>query len=283
MYMLARHALVTPWWINEEALAQMRPQYRAYHEKRLREFSETPKRLCYDEFHRTSKTKAVRAQIVRDVREGRKRGIQIILASQMLDDFDSDMVDLATGVWVLGTAVSEGAVEATQKTFGLSDTARWIIRHRLTGPKASGAPALLVLGTVEGKYEQHLINTLGPLELWAFSTTTEDVAIRNRLYTRLGAAQARRLLGANFPGGSARNELKRRIAELSDRGRAEEANVGAVTEKIVEELIALTRVKIDEQNAQAAAAAKPAAPAQAALPPASPGANPPPASPPAKT
>lgn len=261
MYMLARHALVTPWWINEEALAQMKPQYRVYHEGRLREFSETPKRLCYDEFHRTSRTKSVRHQIVRDVREGRKRGIQIILASQMLDDFDSDMVDLATGVWVLGTAVSEGAVDATQKTFGLSETARWIIRHKLTGPKAGGAPALLVLGTVEGKYEQHLINTLGPLELWAFSTTTEDVAIRNRLYTRLGAAQARRLLGANFPGGSARNEIKRRIAELSEKGRADEANVGAVTEKIVEELVALTKVKIEELNA-------PAPTQQAALPPA---------------
>ncbi|MCC7038410.1 MAG: type IV secretion protein IcmB [Alphaproteobacteria bacterium] len=262
MYMLARHALVTPWWINEEALAQMKPQYRVYHEKRLREFSETPKRLCYDEFHRTSRTKSVRHQIVRDVREGRKRGIQIILASQMLDDFDDDMVDLATGVWVLGTAISDGAVQATQDRFGLTDTARWIIRHKLTGPKSSGAPALLVLGTVDGKYEQHLINTLGPLELWAFSTTTEDVAIRNRLYTRLGAAQARRLLGANFPGGSARNELKRRVAELSDRGKAEEANVGAVIEKICEEMIALTKVKIED--IQAPPAKKDG---QAALPP----------------
>ncbi|HEX2751835.1 MAG TPA: type IV secretion protein IcmB, partial [Alphaproteobacteria bacterium] len=32
MYMLARQALVTPWWINEEALAQMKPKFRAYHE-----------------------------------------------------------------------------------------------------------------------------------------------------------------------------------------------------------------------------------------------------------
>jgi intracellular multiplication protein IcmB len=264
MYMLARHALVTPWWINEEALSQMKPQYRVYHEKRLREFSETPKRLCYDEFHRTSRTKSVRHQIVRDVREGRKRGIQIILASQMLDDFDDDMVDLATGVWVLGTAISDGAVQATQDRFGLTDTARWIIRHKLTGPKSSGAPALLVLGTVDGKYEQHLINTLGPLELWAFSTTTEDVAIRNRLYTRLGAAQARRLLGANFPGGSARNELKRRVAELSDRGKAEEANVGAVIEKICEEMIALTKVKIEDIQAPPA---KKEGGGQAALPP----------------
>lgn len=261
MYMLARHALVTPWWINEEALAQMPPKYRAYHEGRLRSLAETPKRLCYDEFHRTSKTKAVRAQIVRDVREGRKRGIQIVLASQMLDDFDDDMVDLATGVWVLGAAVSEAAVEGTQRRFGLSDTARWIMRNRLTGPKSSGAPALLVLGTTDGKYEQHLINTLGPIELWAFSTTAEDVAIRNRLYSRLGAAPARRLLGANFPGGSARSEIRRRIAMLSDKGDMEKASVGAVIEAIVEELIGSTKVKMKdveavEQAAEAAAQPK---------------------------
>ncbi len=238
MYMLARHALVTPWWINEEALAQMPAKYRSYHEQRLRDFSETPKRLCYDEFHRTSSSKSVRGQVVRDVREGRKRGIQIILASQMLHDFDDDMVDLATGVWILGTAVSDGAVNAAQERFGLSDTARWIIRHQLTGPKASGAPALLVLGTTSGRYEQHIINTLGPIELWAFSTTAEDVVIRNRLYKRIGAAQARRLLATFFPGGSARNEIKRRIGLLAEKGgNMEEATTGAITDAIIEELI----------------------------------------------
>lgn len=263
MYMLARQALVTPWWINEEALAQMAPKYRAYHEARLRDLAETPKRLCYDEFHRTSKTKSVRAQIVRDVREGRKRGIQIVLASQMLDDFDDDMVDLATGVWILGAAISDSAVEETQKRFGLTDTARSIMRHKLTGPKATGAPAMLVLGTTEGKYEQHLINTLGPIELWAFSTTAEDAAIRNRLYTRLGASHARRLLAANFPGGSARGEIKRRVTAFSDKGDVEKASIGAVIDMIVEELVDSTKIRLEDvppPPKAAPAAAPPATP-----------------------
>lgn len=245
MYMLARHALVTPWWINEEALAQMPPRYRMYHEKRLLDFSETPKRLCYDEFHRTSSSKSVRGQVVRDVREGRKRGIQIILSSQMLQDFDNDMVDLATGIWVLGTAISDGAVDATQKRFGLTDTARWIIRHQLTGPKAGGAPCLLVLGTTDGRYEQHLINTLGPIELWAFSTSAEDVLIRNRLYARLGASQARRLLAANFPGGSARSEIRRRVIMLSDKGDAEQSTTGAIIDHIVDELSESAKARLN--------------------------------------
>ncbi len=244
MYMMARYALVTPWWINEEALQQMAPKYRPYHEKRLQDFAETPKRLCYDEFHRTSSSKSVRNQLVRDVREGRKRGIQIILASQMLQDFDNDMVDLATGIWVLGAAISDNAVDAVQKRFGLTDTARWILRHRITGPKAGGAPMLLVLGTTEGRCEQHLINTLGPIELWAFSTSVEDVLVRNKLYTRLGAAQARRLLAANFPGGSARTEIRRRVVSLSEKGDVDNSTISAIIDQIVEEMVSSTKVSL---------------------------------------
>lgn len=59
----------------------------------------------------------MRAQVVRDVREGRKWGVQIVLASQLLDDFSADMVDLATAVWICGSATSERAVSATVKAF----------------------------------------------------------------------------------------------------------------------------------------------------------------------
>ena len=249
MYMLARYALVRSWWVGPEALPSMPEKYRGYHEMRLQDISETPKRLCYDEFHRTSKSHSVRAQVIRDVREGRKRGVQIVLASQLLDDFDKDMVDLATGVWVLGTAVSDKAVDEIKNRFGLSDTARNVIRYRLTGPRAGGAPALLILGTNEGRYEQHLINTMGPIELWAVSTSSEDVSIRNRLYQRIGAGRARQLLASTFPGGSARNEIKRRIMMRSSSGEARNAATSAVIEEIVEELAQASQKKHDSGEA----------------------------------
>jgi intracellular multiplication protein IcmB len=245
MYMLARYTLVRSWWMGLDALIQIPEKYRDYHELRLQDIGETPKRLSLDEFHRTSTSAAVRGQVVRDVREGRKRGVQIVLASQLLDDFDKDMVDLATGVWVLGTAVSDKAVDNVRDRFGLTQTARNVVRYRLTGPKASGAPALLVLGTTEGRYEQHLINTLGPIELWAFSTSAEDVAIRSRLYKKIGAGRARQLLAANFPGGSARNEIKRRVLMRADSGEAKAAASSAVIEDIVLELVAASEKKLD--------------------------------------
>jgi len=237
MYMLARHALVRSWWMSADMIKNVPKDYQEYHEARLQEIAENPKRLCYDEFHRTSSSRSVRSQVIRDVREGRKRGVQIVLSSQLLDDFDKDMVDLATGVWVLGTAISDKAVDEVQERFGLSDTARQIIRYKLTGPKAIGAPALFVLGTTEGRYEQHLYNTLGPIELWALSTSSEDVAIRNRLYAKLGAGRARLVLAANYPGGSARSEIRRRILERADDKDSQAAMMSVIIEELVNELV----------------------------------------------
>lgn len=237
MYMLARHVMVRNWWINEDVVKYMPERFRQHHELRLRKIKETPKRLCYDEFHRTSKSRAVRAQIIRDVREGRKWGVQIVLSSQLLKDFDSDMVDLATGVWILGSAISDSAVMEAASRFSLSDTAIYVMRNLLTGPRASGAPALLVLGTNEGRYEQFLVNTLGPIELWAFSTSAEDVALRRRLYTRLGARPGRQILAASFPGGSARNEIKRRIDAYADQGDTKKAMSSYVIEELAEEMV----------------------------------------------
>lgn len=251
MYMLARHALVRAWWMGKEAVQHVPKKYQEYHEMRLQEVAESPKRLCYDEFHRTSNSFSVRAQIIRDVREGRKRGVQIVLTSQLLDDFSKDMVDLATGVWVLGTAISDKAVDEVQDRFGLSDTARDVIRHKLTGPKSIGAPCLLVLGTTDGRYEQHLYNTLGPIELWALSTSAEDVSIRNRLYTIVGAGRARQMLAASYPGGSARNEIRRRVLANSESGEVRTAMISAIVDEIVDELVEESKKsQLEEANAR---------------------------------
>ncbi len=250
MYMLARHALVRNWWMSLDTIQNVPEKYREFHEMKLQEIGETPKRLCYDEFHRTSKSPSVRAQVIRDVREGRKRGVQIVLTSQLLHDFDKDMVDLATGVWVLGTAISDKAVDDVQERFGLSDTARQVIRYKLTGPKSIGAPCLLVLGTTDGRYEQHLYNTLGPIELWALSTSAEDVAIRNRLYSRLGAGRARQMLSAQYPGGSARGEIRRRVLAKADDGDSRQAMISAIVEEIVDEIVEASKKAQKEETVQ---------------------------------
>ncbi len=238
MYMLARHVLARDFYLNEETVKSMAPEIRPYHMKRAREMRETPKRLVYDEFHRTSASDAVRSQVRIDIREGRKWGVQICLASQLLEDFDGQMVDQATGVWILGTG-SEAAVEESVKRFGLSATSEFVIRNRLTGPGRGGAPFLAMLKLKNGRYEQFLVNTLGPVELWAMSTTAEDAAIRQRLYAIVGPASARARLAKRFKGGSAKGEIERRINEQMDSGANEEKASSSVLDEIVNELAAM--------------------------------------------
>jgi len=246
MYMLARQILIKEWWVGDDLIKFFPEKYVDYHKAKIKAIKETPKRICYDEFHRTSKSNEVRAQVIRDVREGRKWGVQIILASQLLSDFSSDMIDLATGVWILGAAVSESATNKAADIFGLSQTSRWIMKHKLTGPTVDGAPGLMVLSTNEGKYEQYLMNTLGPVELWALSTSAEDVVLRNQLYDKLGAAKARKVLSIFYPGGSARKEISRRITVFTEKGELEKAKMNVVIQDITNELIDYARSNLND-------------------------------------
>src|SRR3546814_9597422 len=115
----------------------------------------------------------------------------------------------------MGVGTDRAAKEA-QAIFGLSATATEIVRRDLRGPGPAGAPFLAVLALKEGKHEHLLVNTLGPTELWAFSITAEDAALRNRLYDLLGAVEGRQRLARRFPGGSAAPEIERRIARSEE-------------------------------------------------------------------
>jgi len=211
MYMLARHVLARDFFLNDKILNNFPERYRPYHEKRIAAIMEEPKRLQYDEFHRTENSKSVRRQVERDIREGRKWGIQICLASQRLDDFTPLMKSNSTGIWIMKGG-DETEVRQTCETFGLKESARFVIRNQLRGPQPGvGAPFFVFLKTKAGEFQQYLVNTLGPIELWAFSTSAKDVQLRKRLTDRVGTRRARALLASVFPGGSAEKYIEDRL------------------------------------------------------------------------
>src|SRR5690606_9536523 len=95
MYMLARQVLGKDFYLSKEVVSDMPAPshielretvpgeaYRKYHLDRIKEILDDPKRICFDEFHRTSKAQMVREQVLVDMREGRKWKVDIMLASQ---------------------------------------------------------------------------------------------------------------------------------------------------------------------------------------------------------
>lgn len=229
MYMLGRYVMARHYYLTEENLSDMPEQYKDYHSARIEEIREDPKRLVYDEFHRTSKSQAIRDQVVIDMREGRKWKVQICLISQSVDDFDPVMIEFATSIYIMDAGPSQ-AIEKTAEIFGLSNTAKTALRTRVHGPKAGGGSFLALFSTKAGMNTQLLTLTLGPIELWSFSTTADDANLRNQLYRHLGPLEARRLLATLFPGGSVSSLIEKRLSELREEEGfiAEDAKMGMV-------------------------------------------------------
>jgi intracellular multiplication protein IcmB len=215
--------------------------YRNYHAKRISEIREDPKRIVFDEFHRTSKAQAVRDQVILDMREGRKWKVQIALISQSLDDYDPVMIEFATSVFIMD-AGPEQAIKKTAEIFGLSPTAQLALKTRVHGPREGGATFLAQFATKYGMNTQLLTSTLGPIELWALTTTASDVYIRNALYTKVGPRLARQLLAQRFPTGSAVAYVEEQyVHHREDGGIIDETYTATVLSSIIDELIKQTK------------------------------------------
>lgn len=238
MYMIARYILARHYYLTEDSVSEMPKLYKEFHSKRIKEIREDPKRIVFDEFHRTSKAQAVRDQVIVDMREGRKWKVQVALLSQSIDDFDPVMIEFATAIFIMDAGPKQ-AIEKSAKVFGLSETAKLALENRVHGPRAGGSTFLAQFSTKSGVNTQLITSTIGPIELWAFNTTAEDVRIRNALYGKIGADNARKFLAKMFPSGSAAKVVEERLSSIKHEGemlsKEESTNV---IEKVIEEILA---------------------------------------------
>lgn len=239
MYMLARHVLGARFFFMPSDVELMPSRYRAYHKERIDAIREDPKRLCYDEAHRVTKNAAVSGQLQADMttmaRESRKWNLSIGLYTQSIDDIPSIITDeLATTVVVLGSG-TEKSIETMSTRFGLNGACRYAL-SRLGKPSQAGANLVGLFRTGRGMSQLVLTLTIGAQPLWAFSTTAEDVTIRNRLYALLAASEALRRLAIRFPSGSAKAEVERRRRQVGDQSSSDDVLVDVIQD-IVQELL----------------------------------------------
>jgi intracellular multiplication protein IcmB len=251
MYMLARYIMARHFFLNDEVLQDAPEQYHTYHHDRIQEIREVPKRIVFDEFHRTSKAQSVRDQVIVDMREGRKWNVQIALISQALEDFSGVMVEFATSIFIMDAGPAQ-TIKRSAEIFGLSPTAQFALKTRVHGPRAGGATFLAQFATKEGMNTQLLTNTIGPIELWAFSTTAEDASLRNKLYKRLTPGVARRVLARLFPNGSIKPIIEKRLAVIKeDKGFIEDDQSVNIIDELVDKISAAYTQNPDMSTFQA--------------------------------
>jgi intracellular multiplication protein IcmB len=205
-YMLARFVVTKNFFLDKKVSTIANKQYQSYQEERCREHFATPKRLCIDELHRTGGIEDFREQIKQDMREGRKWSLSICLISQLIEDFDSNMVDLCNSKFILSGGDNYKKIA---KKFDFGKEISEIIRTDLNGPTSEGVPFVVKFSTKKGEYTQYLYNTLSSMERWAFSSTTEDDQIRSMCEDVFGNKRSLQILSESFPEGTIADRLEK--------------------------------------------------------------------------
>ncbi len=217
MYMLGRHVVASRFFLMPEDVNFAESRYKKWHEERIDNVRQDPKRICYDEIHRVMRNASIAKQVVGDIeiiaRESRKWGLSMGVYSQSIEDFPEIIVELASTLYILGTGTARMAERIT-KLFGLNDTALMEMQ-RLGKPDKRGANFLGIFKAGNTVSVHRLTNTIGMQALWAFDTTTENVTVRNKLYKKLGVQETLRRLAKAYPGGL-KDEVERRKNKFAD-------------------------------------------------------------------
>jgi len=235
MYMLARHAVGGHMFLMPEDVPQADKAYRSYLQEKAEQIQQDPKRICYDEVHRVMNNQSVADQLTKDlevsIRESRKWSLSIGLYTQSLGDIPDVITDeLAQSIFILGGG-SPKAVDEMSERLGLNKSARNAILN-ITKPDKRGANMLAVFRTGKGSCTQLVTNSVGLQALWAFSTTTEDRAVRDSLFKRFDVQTVLATLANQFPGG-VKEEVERRRVEAEKKGLEDESQ--DVLDQIIEE------------------------------------------------
>lgn len=237
MFMVAEQVTSGSFYEDPDTdITDVPARYRSYHEKRMSLTRALPKKLVFDEFHRIGQADSgFAAEFVRFLctksRESRKWNVSYHIFTQFLRDVPDNILDITTTIFIFGQGDSYETKNFCKK-FGLEESVEKAISV-LSKPTRAGANlfAFFRIDSSGGKdadgtpradglpYSGHtLVSTIGSQILWAFSTTMEDMTVRDRLYSLLGPQKTLRLLAEMHPEGSIKSLKERRQLEYNRQG-----------------------------------------------------------------
>ena len=176
------------------------------HRKHIASVERTPKRFSGDEIHRFKNDPMAKQLQELAIREGRKWKVDIVQASQLADDFDPEMVKLATDIVILGRG-NAANINSIAAHFSLPSNLIERLRSSMRRPSKDGATLISLIETDKARWEQFLFSMYGPSFLWATTSTRDDTIVKDALIDKLGTQKARKLLVELYPAGNLDDEI----------------------------------------------------------------------------
>lgn len=236
MYLIARQSFMSKVAYSNEDLVHIPKLYKEHYNKKVSELIDAYKIMCFDEYHKTKGHPMLQEQILTDGREARKWNLEIVLASQILEDF-GDITNIATTNIILDAGTRKTQQYASEQ-IGLSPVAIDAMRRSVNGPRSYGATMLAQVHTKDAIYTQLYTLTLGSMRLWSLSTTAEDRKLRDLMYKRIpDKAVARKLLAEAFPNGSCKSYVESMKSRIHGDEYVDENSLNSVIEQVANRLI----------------------------------------------
>lgn len=221
MFLFARRLGARNFFMRWDELKGLVPdRYAAFHERRCLEMEESLKFLEYDEKHYTTGVPSIDKQIEVDLRVGRKYKVVTMMCSQNIEDFNDAMVNNCYTYLIMGKGTAEEA-EKLRRRFGLSQSEILAVDRECIKPGRMFG----FFKTDMGDTSQILYTTAGPFAQWAFTTSKDDVLLRNEVERRIGYYDAVRMLAQVLPRGTVRRELEMYRQQANAQDNRTEAQV----------------------------------------------------------
>ncbi|MFA6230978.1 MAG: type IV secretion protein DotO [Rhodanobacter sp.] len=238
MYMVARQSFMKKLAFSLEDLPFFDDHAKPYYQRLITELVDEYKVLCMDELHMTEGHVGLREQLMTDGRVSRKWQMEICLASQLMEDF-GEIGKIATSLFILD-AGTEATRTWMRDNIGLTPVEERALVDYVHGPAddGSGTTFLAKFVTKEGEFSQLYTCSIGPMRLWALSTTAEDRKLRDLLYAAMPKSDARRLLARHFPNGGCKKLIDRLKSEqFVGQTFVDDDQVNSVIEGVAKQLL----------------------------------------------
>ena len=201
MYLLARLGGARDFYVTDDTLLEeafsKEPMYVRHHRAKISVEKQMPKHIIYEEYGATIGSQVARMQGMRDIDQGRKAGVISSFVGQSEDQFGEVMIKKASNVFILKFD-GEEQMAARKQMHGISDDVIDLARRHMVSPGI-----MLHISQLKGiKTIQVVRLVIGRANLWAFSSTNEDILIRNELTERSDFYTAIGHLARHFPDGS---------------------------------------------------------------------------------
>lgn len=226
--------------------------FKAYYKRELQNLNADRKVLAIDEMHNYRGNSVFMGLLEVDAREGRKWGLELILASQNINDFyfpdtkdGTPKVDLLGFVTHLCVCTTPEGDDLTifQKYFDPVDSTSG--RHKIPSSTlssikldSSGLTYLSCLTTRKEKYTQLLTLQVAPKLLWSLTTTSEDRLIRNYMYQLTSGDRTKAIaaLAYYLPSGAKERIELLRNNMMAENSKVSEDEIASQSNSLIQEL-----------------------------------------------